>query len=340
MNLRFEKSYFLLAVVIVFQLYTEFHRTPCSCATPSLSAPLPAADALAREAPSGTLYCPPVVGVAASAFLSADVTVPLGGGANVCGDAIIYGYDVMYERLGLFTRTTFLGVPTQQDPSDALALAEVLWEDRPHVVIELGSYSGAGALWIAAIMQLGASPTGRVITIDPADIANAPKPPKCTSGAYPCRAAYDEPLFKERVTVITGKPDAAATLTHVRALLNEARALAAPESLRVAVIEDSRHYYDMVLSNVVEYAGFVTPGMLLQVQDTKMTRILGSEDGSCRGGEYGRPGACGPLDAVASFLASSAGEDFVVDRGPEAAAIYSQHAGGWLRRKKTSVMQH
>ena len=334
--LRVDKTSFLLAVVIVFQLWTELHRVPCSCSVTPLPSPSNAS-ALSHVAPTGTLYCPPVVGIATSSFLSADVTVPLGGGANLCGDAVIYGYDVMYERLGLFTRTTFLGVPTQQDPPDALALAEVLWKDRPHVVIELGTYSGAGALWIAAIMHLGASPTGRVITIDPADIKNAPQPLMCTSGAYPCRSAYEEPLFRERVTVITGKPDAAATLIRVRALLNEARVAAAPEPLRVAVIEDSRHYYDMVLSNVVEYAGFVTPGMLLQVQDTKMTRILGSEDGTCRGGEYGRPGACGPLDAVSAFLASSAGEDFVVDRVPEAAAIYSQHAGGWLRRRETAA---
>jgi cephalosporin hydroxylase len=314
-------------------------QAPPPPATAAAAAAAPAAPAAAALAPPADgIFCPAPVGTGRGVgFLGAAERVELGGGAAVCGDAVLFGYDAMNHALRLYTRTTFMGVPTQQPPADALALAEALWVDRPHVVIELGSYSGAGALWVAAQFELGANAKGRVITIDPVPIADASLPPKCASGGYPCVRATTLPLFTRRVTAITGQPDAPDVLAAVRAALDAARADAAPEPLRVAVIEDSYHQYDMVLSNLDAYAPFVTPGQLLQVQDTKLTRLFGAVDDSCAGGEWGRAGACGPADAVSAFLDTPAGEHFERDRGPEEAALYSQHAGGWLRRRAAAA---
>lgn len=47
-------------------------------------------------------------------FQSADKVLDFGGGQSACYDAILYGYDLIFEREALFGKTKWLGVPNQQ----------------------------------------------------------------------------------------------------------------------------------------------------------------------------------------------------------------------------------
>jgi cephalosporin hydroxylase len=338
---------------IFFQVYfrSAIEPLPCPAAVRSAIEPLPyPAAALAGIAASpcppcpppppppppppqdSRAFCPPPRSIDASAFLEAGRQVDLQG-AVACGDAVLYGYDSLYESMRLFEHTTFMGVPHQQPPNDVMAIMEILWKDKPHVVIEMGSYLGGGAMIYASVPELRGGPAefGRVITIDPqAFISHDPYIEKCAQkrGSFPCGKAPDAPLFQRRVDVITGDPGDSAVVARVRELLEAARKAVAPQELRVAVIEDSFHAYNMVLRNLDAMAQFVTPGQLLLVQDTKLTRI---GDFHCNGGMWGEKGACGPLHAVETFLKRN--PDFVRDREPESWTLYSQHAMGYLRRK-------
>ena len=99
-------------------------------------------------------------------FLEANSAVDFGRGQTICMDAIIYGYDLAFERMQMWRKMKWLGVSMQQDPNDALVIQEMLWRVKPDVLIELGTNTGGGALYFASIMSL-MSPRGRVITIDP-----------------------------------------------------------------------------------------------------------------------------------------------------------------------------
>lgn len=99
-------------------------------------------------------------------FEISGAVIDYGNGFSACRDAIIYGYDLMFEREGLFDKTSWLGVPQQQDPNDAMMIQELLFAHNVDVVIELGTNGGGGALFFASVMSLY-NPAAKVITIDP-----------------------------------------------------------------------------------------------------------------------------------------------------------------------------
>ena len=223
---------------------------------------------------------------------------------------VVAAYDRVFEAAKLFSYTNWLGVSLQQDPSDAFALADLLWRTRPEVVIELGTNAGGGAFFFAHVLRQY-SATARVLTLDPSD--------RCCAGASRhdwndlagrvcphCTRAADSPLWRSgAVEFIHGTPSSANVVAQVR----DAIGAAAP----VMVIEDSNHGVGEVLANLRAYAGLVSPGQFFVVQDTKIDRIA----------------KAGPAAAVRAFLAEDS--TFEIDRRPEY-FVYSQHSGGFRRK--------
>ena len=74
-----------------------------------------------------------------SQFQTPDRLIDLGGKQRICVDAILFGYDLLFERNLLFGKARWLGVSNQQDPADAMVFQEILWKHKPDVVIELGT---------------------------------------------------------------------------------------------------------------------------------------------------------------------------------------------------------
>ena len=81
-------------------------------------------------------------------------------------DDIVYGYEKLNEADEMYSKTTFQGVAMQQNPIDALAIADLLWRVRPRLLIELGTAGGGSALFYAKAM-LAYDPLAKVLTMDP-----------------------------------------------------------------------------------------------------------------------------------------------------------------------------
>ena len=141
---------------------------------------------------------------AASLFVDSQERLDVGHGLKLCADHILYGYDVFFEQKKLFAASTFLGVPNQQDPQDAMVMAELISLEQPDVIIELGTNEGGGALFYASIMELVQK--GRIITIDPSHFNQGGwiKSPKCDR--IQCKKADEHRVWRERVTFLQGMP--------------------------------------------------------------------------------------------------------------------------------------
>jgi cephalosporin hydroxylase len=234
----------------------------------------------------------------------------LGDGMSLCADTILYGYDIMFEQLRLFNEGTWLGVPNQQDPQDAMVIAELIALERPDVIVELGTNEGGGALFYASIMELVGH--GEVITIDPSDFRAGGWIQNKRCEKIKCKKADESPVWKNRVTFMQGLPTSLIATVRDRT-----------QDKTVWVIEDGSHEYSTVSENVNAYAPLVTMGGLLQIQDTKLTRMR------CVGGCDHRQG---PMHAMEDFMNTDMGRlRFAHDRSLEY-YYYTQHAKGWLRR--------
>ncbi len=100
--------------------------------------------------------------------------------------------------------------------------------------------------------------------------------------------------------------------------------------MQVLVILDSNHERSFVRRELEAYAPLVTVGSYVVVEDTKMDRMMGADDGRGRA-DASQSEWHGPASAVADFLASHS--HFELDRRPEA-LWYTQHPRGFLRRRQ------
>lgn len=135
--------------------------------------------------------------------------------------------------------TTWAGVPTAKNPLDAWVLQEIIWETKPDLIIETGTYYGGSALFMAIVLDMVG--TGRVLSIDlnKAVRPNHPRIYKWVQGDS------TDPEIAEWVE----------TLCHKR---------------RVMVVLDSDHQCAHVRRELELYAPLVSPGCYLVVEDTNL----------------------------------------------------------------------
>eukprot|EP00971_Amphidinium_carterae_P345034 6485758-Amphidinium_carterae.1 len=55
---------------------------------------------------------------------------------------VVYGYDLLFEAMHLFSYVSWGRVAMQQDPSDALAIADMISRVQPDCFVELGTNTG------------------------------------------------------------------------------------------------------------------------------------------------------------------------------------------------------
>jgi cephalosporin hydroxylase len=202
---------------------------------------------------------------------------------------------------------SYAGVGMLQFPEDLRVFEHLLWLSRANVVIEIGVQSGGCTLWfrdrLLSLCQYGLAQDVRVIAID-IDI----------SAASDALAAAD-PSYAETITLLEGDvldptlPDVVAAL-----LAHDARCM---------VVEDSAHTYETTRAALEGFARFVAPGGFLVVED-------GCVDVEAMRADPDWPR--GVLPAVADWLASVAGDEFVVRRDLEIYGI-SCHPQGFLQRE-------
>ena len=150
-------------------------------------------------------------------------------------------HTLYYERREqTWGETYWLGHHVLKCPLDLWIYQEILYEARPQLIIETGTYLGGSALFLASICDLLGS--GEVLTIDIDRRDDRPRHP--------------------RITYLNGSSTSPRTLNQVRQRANGASP--------ILVILDSGHRRDHVLAELDAYAPLVTPGSYLIVEDTNL----------------------------------------------------------------------
>lgn len=206
----------------------------------------------------------------------------------------------LYWHSNTWRWTFWQGVPTLKCPLDLWVYQELLWLVRPQLIIELGTWAGGSALFMAHMLDLhGAAATARVITVDILDrhqfephvenyAATAPFP-------VTIRPAHD------RITYLHGSSTDPAIVKKVRR--------AAKHKQAVLVFADSDHSPEHTYDELAAYHDLVTPGSWFVMEDT---------DGE------------GPRAAVARFLAEH--PEFYAD--PQCEKFFMTfNPGGYLRKR-------
>ncbi len=142
------------------------------------------------------------------------------------------------KKGGSWSSTFWLGHQVLKPPFDLWILQEILWDCKPDVVIETGTWRGGSALFMACVLdQIG---NGEVFSIDLRNIA---------------------PSFHPRVTYLVGDCASEQMAATIRTLLAQRRARS------VMVILDSAHTSRHVLRELELYSPLVSVGQYLIVED-------------------------------------------------------------------------
>ena len=157
--------------------------------------------------------------------------------------AIDRAHDVLYLS-DSWTQARWLGAQALKNPLDLWVYQEIVFETKPELVVETGTYRGGSALYLASLCDLLG--VGEVISID----------------VEPIRDDYP---VHPRVTYLGGRsstdPD----------VVEEVRERAAGRP--ILVILDSDHSQAHVEAELAVYAPLVPVGSYLIVEDSNIGRI-------------------------------------------------------------------
>jgi cephalosporin hydroxylase len=156
---------------------------------------------------------------------------------------IARAHRLLYES-GIGGHTSWLGANAVKNPLDLWVFQEIIWETRPDVIVETGTFKGGSAFFLASICDLVGS--GEVISID-------------------VRPVGDEYPRHPRISYLGGR---SATDPE---LVSEVRGRAAGK--RGMVLLDSDHSQAHVAAELAAYAPIVAEGCYLVVEDSNIGEV-------------------------------------------------------------------
>lgn len=189
---------------------------------------------------------------------------------------------------------TWMGIPTYKNPMDMWIYQEMIFELKPDVIVEIGSYAGGSTQFLAEMLDIVGN--GIVVAID------------IDRTRYV--AAHD------RIVTVTGDSSSEPIVSRVAELC---------EGRNVMVIHDGDHSRPQVIKDLRAYAPFVSVGHYLIVEDG----ICDQMKPGVATGLYGEWPDGGPLAATREFLAEN--NDFEVDKSRER-YIITYNPEGFLKR--------
>lgn len=157
--------------------------------------------------------------------------------------AVARAHDVLYLS-DAWTEARWLGTQALKNPLDLWVYQEIVFETRPELIVETGTYRGGSALYLASLCDLVGA--GEVVSID----------------VEPIRADYPE---HPRITYLGGRSSTDG------AVVAEVRERAAGRPL--LVILDSDHSQAHVEAELAVYAPLVPVGCYVIVEDSNIGRI-------------------------------------------------------------------
>ena len=231
-----------------------------------------------------------------------DFVVPLVNDNKNYGKMLADHYGVlrMFHQLfyysGNWKNTRWLGKEMLKSPLDMWLYQEILFELKPDLVVETGTWHGGSAYFMASLMDVVGR--GRVLSID---IEPGPDLPR-----------------HDRITFRAGSSLDPAIAAEVRA--------AAASAQSVMVVLDSAHNAPHVLDEMRLYGDLVTPGGYLIVEDSNV-------NGHPVVPDYQEPGLApvgGPMEAIGDFLAER--DDFEIDTDKHRYML-TFNPNGYLRKR-------
>jgi len=142
-----------------------------------------------------------------------------------------------FHKNCIFTNK-WMGRPAYKTPFDAWVYQEIIFETKPDIIIEIGTYSGGSTLFLANILD--AIGNGKIIGIDIDD-------------------SKTKDLNHERITWISGNAVDSSVIDNVKQLISD--------NDRVMIIEDSSHEYYNTLDILKKYSVLVSVGCYFIVED-------------------------------------------------------------------------
>lgn len=189
----------------------------------------------------------------------------------------------------------WMGIPTRKMLTDIWVYQELIFETRPDLIIEIGSFYGGSTLFLAQMQELLGH--GEVLSIDVShDYFKAEHP---------------------RIRKITGDCSAPA-------VLQQAKDMAAGN--KVMVIHDGDHTAQAVARDLRLYADLVSPGLYLVIEDGAVDLLNPSH--SKLGNAY--PDG-GPLKAAREVFVEM-GDKFEIDMRRERFILTTNPQGYWRRK--------
>lgn len=169
---------------------------------------------------------------------------------------------LFYDRR-VFKRCQWLGNPIWKNPLDLWLYQEIIFNLKPELIIETGSYAGASAHFMSSMISLSGY-EGMVISVDTVKVHNT----------FP------------NVEFITGSSTDLAVVNIIAKKCSNKRTM---------IVLDSDHRKEHVLKELEIYSSLVTKGQYLIVEDTNLNGhpILSKEFNGKRPG---------PMEAVEEFL--------------------------------------
>lgn len=208
----------------------------------------------------------------------------------------------------------WLGRPIIQFPQDIVAIQEIIWDQKPDLIVETGIAHGGSLVLSASILALldlcdleqGISRQAqrKVIGID-IDIREHNR-----------KALELHPLAR-RIELIQGSSVEKNVIDKVNLEVNKYE--------KVMVILDSNHTHSHVLEELHLYSKFVSNGQYLVVLDTVIEEF---PSGSFNNRSWGKGN--NPFTAVTEFLASNT--NFRLDDRIENKLLITVAPGGYLQR--------
>lgn len=161
---------------------------------------------------------------------------------RVAQPAVIRSFHRIYYNSGPSTweNMQWLGTPVEKTPLDLWIFQEIVYQTRPDVIVEAGTYKGGSALFLANLFDLLGH--GQVVTIDIRKYPGLPQHP--------------------RIHYLLGSSTAPEIVEKVKGFL-------APHD-RVMVVLDSDHSMPHVLAELRLYSKLVTKDNYLIVEDTNL----------------------------------------------------------------------
>jgi cephalosporin hydroxylase len=194
--------------------------------------------------------------------------------------------------------TKWMGVACFQNPLDIWIFQETIFEKKPSLIIECGSFMGGTSLFLAQMMDLsGVMKEGCVIAIDVGD---------------------ESKVEHERIRKLTGRSTSSLVLNRIQGIIESNQKIMDDD--KIMVILDSDHSTENVLNELRIYSKIVSHNQYLVVMDSNLG-----------GNPIHVPSiGPGPMQAIEMFMRDN--DEFEIDREKEK-FYFTFCPNGWLRRK-------